>query len=691
MIAQGRPLFTTLRLGVLPMVLSAASQLLGCSEPPSPPDPGRVTLHRLNRDEYNNTVRDLLGTNQRPADQFPADDVGFGFDNVAQVLSVSAPHVERYLRAAESLVDEVLRPDGFPLSTTLQVGEVEVRYRRRNHIFFASNSTIPVRIEVPSSASYYFSASAFGEQVPPDPAAMIFAVDGITVKTLAITAVESSPQLVQVEVPLSAGTHMVSFGFANDLYAPDPDPKKTLDRNLGLFWFRVHGPASASPENRLRKRVVVCSPSSADFSEWQACGDQILSRLARRAFRRPVTVEEVTELRSLAEEGWRTGDDFLGGLRPALMAILLSPRFLYRVELDRDPTSRLPHRLTDFELASRLSYFLWSSMPDDELLRVAEQSSLDEDQAVMRSQIGRMLDDPKAESLLLRFATQWLQLGGLDVAAPDGKRFPNWNEPLRADMKQETSRFVREFLPLSGSRELGLARLLTEPMTYLSPDLAKHYGVPGPSPDVPWEATSLLGTARRGLLTQGSVLTMTSYPGRTSPVKRGKWILEQLLCSPPPPPPPGVSTDLSMTMSSGSLRQRLEEHRRKPECAGCHRLMDPLGFGLEAFDAVGVFRQTDEGQPIDASGELPSGGTFTDNAGLAELIAQDPRFLRCAVRKLFTYAIGREPTESDEDRVVKLTAALTDSGGMVRQLITALVLSDAFYSRRGEPEEGAAP
>ena len=684
--AQRRP-----RLGVLPLAFWSMGQLVGCDEPPAPPDPGRVTLHRLNRDEYNHTVRDLLGTSQRPADQFPADDVGFGFDNVAQVLSVSATHVERYLRAAESLVDEVLRPDGFPLSKTLQVGDVEVRYRRRSHIFFASNSTIPVRIEVPTAGSYTFGALAFGEQAPPDPAALVFAVDGVTVRTVPIAAVESSPQQVQVEVPLTPGTHMVSFGFANDYYLPDPDPKKTLDRNLGVLWFRVHGPVGASPENSLRRRVVVCSPASADLAEWQTCADQIVGRLARRAFRRPVTQDEIAALRTLAEASWQAGDDFVSGLRPSLLAILLSPRFLYRVEQDADPTSATPHRLSDFELASRLSYFLWSSMPDDELLRVAEQSSLSQDESVLIRQVARMLEDPKAEALLTRFASQWLQLGGLTDAAPDTKRFPGWSEPLRAELQQETQLFVREFLPLSGSRELGIQRLLTEPFSYLSPALAKHYGIPGPAPDVPWEKTPLIGTPRQGLLTQGSVLTMTSYPGRTSPVKRGKWVLEQLLCSPPPPPPPGVATDLAPSMTPGSVRQRLEEHRRKTECAGCHRLMDPIGFGLEAFDAVGAFRQSDEGQAIDSSGELPSGATFTDSAGLAGLLAQDPRFLRCAVLKLFTYATGRAPTEADEHRILALTTTLGEHGGALRQLILAITASDAFHSRRGEPEEGAVP
>lgn len=665
--------------------------LSACSPKEAEPDPGRVTLHRLNRDEYNNTVRDLLGTSQRPADQFPSDDIGFGFDNVAQVLSVSAPHVERYLRAAESLVDEVLRPDGYPLSVALQVGDVEARYRRRNHIFFASNAQMPLRVEVPQSGSYQIAASAFGDQAPPDPAQMLFAVDGTTVRTVSVTAVEASPQTVSFELSLTAGTHMVSFGFGNDLYVPDEDPKKTLDRNLGVFWFRLTGPTSASPENSLRRRVITCMPSTPDPSEWRSCADQIVARLARRAFRRSVSPEEVRELRTLSESAWSEGDDFVSGLRPALLAVLLSPRFLYRVELDENPSSLTPHKLTDFELATRLSYFLWSSMPDDELLRLAEQSRLSADSSVLVDQVRRMLDDPKAETLLSRFASQWLSLDGLDSASPDVKRFPQFTDGLRAEMKQETKLFVREFLPLLGSRELGLHKLLTEPLTYLTTDLARYYGIPGPPPEVKWEATQLQGTPRQGLLTQGSVLTMTSYPGRTSPVKRGKWILEQLLCSPPPPPPPGVTTELGSTMSSGSLRQKLEEHRRKPECAGCHKLMDPLGFGLESFDAVGQFRTKDEGLPIDSSGELQNGKTFTGSEELSSLIAQDPRLLRCAVRKLFTYAIGRAPTDTDEGRVEALTSSLTEAGGAMRQLVLSLIQSDAFVSRRGEPEEGATP
>lgn len=682
---------TRSRLRAWLLSLTGICLVSACSPKEELPDPGRVTLHRLNRNEYNNTVRDLLGTSQRPADQFPSDDIGYGFDNVAQVLSVSAPHIERYLRAAESLVDEVLRPDGYPLSVALQVSDVEARYRRRNHIFFASNATMPLRVEVPQSGSYQIAASAFGEQVPPDPAQMIVAVDGTTVQTVAITALEASPQTVLFELNLTAGTHMISFGFGNDLYVPDADPQKVQDRNLGVFWFRLTGPTSASPENSIRRRVITCTPSTTDLATWQRCADQILARLSRRAFRRSVSAEEVRALRQLSETAWQQGDDFVSGLRPALLAVLLSPRFLYRVELDENPSSLHPHKLSDFELATRLSYFLWSSMPDDELLRLAEQSRLSSDANVVIDQVRRMLDDPKAETLLSRFASQWLSLDGLDSAAPDRKRFPQYTDELRAEMKQETKLFVREFLPLLGSRELGLHELLTAPLTYLTTDLARYYGIPGPPPEVKWEATQLQGTPRRGLLTQGSVLTMTSYPGRTSPVKRGKWILEQLLCSPPPPPPPGVTTELSTTMSSGSLRQKLEEHRRKPECAGCHKLMDPLGFGLESFDAVGQFRTMDEGLPIDASGELQNGKTFSGAEELSSLIAQDPRLMRCAVRKLFTYAIGRAPADTDEGRVEALTSSLSETNGALRQLVLSLILSDAFGSRRGEPEEGATP
>lgn len=667
--------------------------LMACEKTPVPVDPGRVTLHRLNRDEYDNTVRDLLGTSQRPAQQFPSDDSGYGFDNVAQVLSVSAPHVERYLRAAESLIDEALRPDGFPLNKLLQAGDVEVRYRRRNQIFFASNSSIPIRIEVPTSANYVISTSAFGEQVPPDPAQMVIAVDGVLVKTLNVNGTESAPDQIQIEVPLTAGTHMLSFGFANDLYVPDPDPGKTKDRNLGVYWFRIHGPVGVNPENAIRRRTITCTPSTSDQNEWQRCADQILSRFARRAFRRTVSTDEVTELRALSQEAWRAGDDFLTGLRPALIAVLLSPRFLYRVEIDQNPSSLTPHRLNDFELASRLSYFLWSSMPDDELLRLAEQSVLDDDDSVLSAQVARMLDDPKAENLLHRFASQWLQLATLDGVTPDLKRFPTWNESLRSDMKQETLLFLRDFMPLLGSRNLPITRLLSEPMTYLSPTLAKHYGMDGPGPDVPWEQTTLLGTPRIGLLTQGSVLTMTSYPGRTSPVKRGKWILEQLLCSPPPPPPPGVSTDLTAMMGNGTLRQKLEAHRQKPECAGCHRLMDPLGFGLESFDAVGAFRNTDEGQPIDTKGQLPSGATFSDHTELTELVKSDPRYLRCIAMKLFTYGIGRTPVDSDETQLANIIEQLGSGEGTLRQLIFAIAKSEPFRSRRGETDsvEGVTP
>jgi hypothetical protein len=669
----------------------------GCEQAP-PPDPGRVTLRRLSRAEYGNTVRDLFGTLARPEDELPPDDTGHGFDNVADVLTLSPLHLLRYERAASGLLDEALRKSGRSLDRTLLADELELKVglvRRRGALIVLSNLDVPLPLplQLPAAGEYEIAVRAFGDQVPPDPVRAAVLVDGEAVKVFDVKATEDAPQELRTTATLGKGAHMFSVALTNDLYVDDPmNPGQKLDRNLGLLWIRVSGPIPAPEKNPLRARLVPCELDGVSAEAALRCGQESLRRFVRRAWRRSPTAEELAELGRFFAQARDEEDSVEMGLRSALTAALLSPHFLFRVELDPDPASTAPHRLSGFELATRLSYFLWSSTPDDELLALAEAGVLQEDE-VLRAQVVRMLADPRAESLLDSFAAQWLALRLLDTAAPDPARYKLFTEAVRTGLREETRRYLREFFPLVGSRELALRDLPSAPFTFLDRELASYYELEGPQGGIPgeWKQVALDGTPRAGLLTQGSVLLMTSYPGRTSPVKRGKWVLEQLLCAPPPPPPPNVIGSFGAEGGSGTLRQRLEAHRSRPECAGCHRLMDPIGFAFERFDPIGRLRSTDSGTPIDDSGELPDGQRFAGAAELAGLVARDPRFVSCTVEKLMTYGLGRAPEPGVDAQRVEALAARAET---LRSLITGLVLDEAFRSRRGEPEtssEGGAP
>jgi hypothetical protein len=505
-----------------------------------PRDPGRVSLHRLNRAEYDNTVRDLLGDSSRPARDFPADDISSaGFDNDADVLSMSPLLMEKYAAAARRLVDEAWRQGA----------------------------------------------------------------------------------------------------------------------------------------------VRTCEP---DAAEPMPCARDILSRFARRAWRRPVTATELERLLSFVTLARARGDDAGTGVKLALRAVLLSPHFLYRIELDPAPRSVESHPLTDSELATRLSYFLWSSTPDEPLLALAEAGTLHEP-TVLEDQVRRMLADPKARALVENFAGQWLYLRAVDSVEPDTALFP-FDEPLRGAMRQETELFFGELL----TSDLPMRDMLDADFTYVNDRLAAHYGLPLPGSNTPRRVSLAGHPERAGLLGQASLLTVTSLPTRTSPVKRGVWVLEQLLCSAPPPPPPDVEGLPSPVDSGASLRQRTEQHRSNPACAGCHGVMDPLGFGLENFDAIGRWRLTEEGSGarVDASGTLPDGTSFDGATGLRAVLKQDARLTECVTRHLLTYALGRGVTEAEACAVRDIARKAEARGGRWLDLIITLTASEPFTHRRGEPEGG---
>jgi hypothetical protein len=386
-------------------------------------------------------------------------------------------------------------------------------------------------------------------------------------------------------------------------------------------------------------------------------------------------------LQALVDIALNEGEGIDQGLELAIRGVLLSPHFIYRPELDDDLTSTEPHLLNDYELASRISYFLWSSMPDDALFEAAANGSL-RDEAGLRAEVDRMLSDPKAQALVDNFAGQWLRIRSLEDHVPDYAPFPEWDDALRDSMSQEARLFFGEFL----RGNAGMDEFLLTDFAFLNDRLAAHYALPFDL-GAELERVDLGETDTRfGLLTLGSLLTVTSTPIRTSPVKRGVWILEQLLCSEPPPPPPGVEGLPDANASSGSLRDQLELHRADPTCASCHNLMDPLGLGLEHYDAIGAYRTQDQGFPIDASGQLIDGQSFVDGREMAALIQEDERFNLCVVEKLFTYALGRPFATTERPFIETIAQSYGQSGAALPELLKLIVTSEPFRTRRGTLE-----
>jgi hypothetical protein len=513
-------------------------------------DPGRVTLHRLNRAEYNNTVRDLLGDSSQPASDFPIDDRGSGFDNMADVLTLSPLHLSTYRGAAIALITEALA-----------------------------------------------------------------------------------------------------------------DPSK-------------------------RAAIVTCDIQQTGDS----CAREVLKGFAYRAWRRPVTDQEVERLLTVVKVAPAHGDTVEQGLSLALRAVLLSPHFIFRVELDPEPTSLTPHPLGGYELASRLSYFLWSSMPDAPLLASAQAGSL-ASPAVLRDQAARLLQDGRAQALIDNFAGQWLHLRSIDTLQPDATLFPKVDVPLLAAMKSETELLFRD-IAFQGTP---LVQLLTANYSYINDRLATHYGLPAVGSATPVRVDLANSAERGGLMTQAGFLALTSHPNRTSPVVRGKWVMDELLCASVPPPPADVNLNaVAMAKEQGlTQRQALEQHRKDPKCNSCHALMDPIGFGLENYDAIGSYRTMDAGSTIDASGQLPSGKTFSGAKQLAALIAEDPEFAHCVAQKLYTYALGRPPVEAaghlDSSTLDDISQAFVASNYSFSELVARIVSSPTFSNRRGEPASGDMP
>lgn len=649
-----------------------------------PQDPGRVTLRRLNRFEYDRTMKDLLGVAETPADSFPADDTGYGFDNIGDVLSVSPLLIEKWDLAAEQLVKTALFKPKVPfVETQLQAEELGaaggkgVEYNGFYLLLYTNDSVVGV-VELSHDATYTLSARAFGQQAGPEPTKMRFRIDGNIVWTFDVQAVQANPEVYSVDVDLPAGPHSFSVDFINDYYAPDdPDPTQK-DRNLVIDWIQVSGPYGVPdpPDPPMRKAIMVCDPVQSGLI---SCAMEIVTSFATRAWRREITLAEAQKLASFVDLALAQGDSFDKGIELALIATVMSPHFLYRVELDPDPTSAVPHALTDYELAARLSYFLWGSMPDAELFELAKNKTLNDDGNLVE-QVSRMMADPKADALMKGFVGQWLYLRNLDNVFRDSVAYPDFNADLALAMRQETELFVQEFFDQGYS----MLDLLDADWSYVNGPLAKLYGMEGVEGEG-FVKVSVDPEQRGGILTHASVLTVTSHTTRTSPVKRGKWVLGQLLCQEPPPPPPEVPPLVESEVQTGDLKEIMKQHVSDPLCQGCHLLMDPIGFGLENYDAIGAWREQVNGFEIDPSGELLDGLSFSTPADLADLIRQDPAYVHCMVEKIYTYGLGRGTEPQDGCLQAEIAEQFASGGHRFSDLIVAMVLNEAFRTRRGEP------
>ena len=748
------------------------------------PDPGRVTARRLNRAEYNNTVRDLLGIDFRPADDFPVDDSGYGFDNIGDVLSISPVLMEKYMAAADKIsgraimTDRAVKPTMVRYSAPRSAGErrqigsaarlpysPEGRLAVR-HVFaatgeyelqlrFVDRRRVPPRRpewthRVPEIIE---KVSALGEEIidretaqeelgilrqdasrfmrrfdgrrqgrtyvverekllaglgeyeiwlqenpeppaPPPPPALevVFNLDGERLITYLATDDDEYKRPKPIRVRVEAGERELH----GEILSPEGERwnPNALDwaeyrgpttlpakRMVFVDYLELKGPYNAEPAAlpESHRRAMVCSLAGNDFDA--KCAERIVARLLRLAFRRPVSSNEVSGYASFAEEAVHAGESFERGIQVALKAILISPHFLFRIERDPHPAGPgLSHQIGDFELASRLSYCLWSSMPDEELAAAAERGALRSTQG-REEQVRRMIRDEKFNALIENFAGQWLELRNISLAKPDPETFPEFDEDLREAMVGETELFFANIV----REDRSVLEFLKADYTFVNERLAKHYGIDGVSgPE--FRKVALADGQRGGVLTQASVLTVSSYPTRTSPVLRGLWILDNLLGDRPPDPPADVpELDEQAAGKTASLRQELEKHRADPSCAVCHDGMDPLGFGLENYNAIGAWRTADGNFPIDASGELPGGIRFNGPAELkAVLYDRGDQFARNLAKKMLTYALGRGLERYDESVVEKIRSGMAEDGYRFSSLLLGIVESMPFLMRRAE-------
>ena len=670
------------------------------------PNPGRVASRRLNRLEYVNAIQDLLALEINGEELLPSDMAGFGFDNNADVLSVTPSLMARYISAATKISRAAVgSPDNRPITQVYKVGFERRDIRISEDMPFGTHGGLAVRHTFPLDGEYIFAIRlkrndtietidgiaetehqveirvdhalirrfAVGGRFPgPDPGQLIAVSEGDTEGQRLHEYRMTADHELEVRVRVEAGTRLVAVAFTDS--APSPNPPSLLP---GIDTVFISGPFEGTvPRNTpTRRRIFICQPESTE--DETPCAREIIASLARRAYRRPVTAADVDPLLRVYQEG-RNDRDFDAGVERALEALLSMPSFLFRLE--RQPVDTQPggvYELSDLELASRLSFFLWKSIPDDELFALAARDELS-NPVVLDQQVRRMLNDRRATRFMSDFVGQWLQIRNIYSQDPDGALFAGFNDTLRKAMVRETELFfesqVREDRPISD--------LLRADYTYLNEQLARHYGVDDIYGSrfrrVTWD-----DDRRHGLLGHASLLTVTSYANRTSVVLRGKWVLETLLGAPPPPPPPNVPPlEENDRGNPTSLRERMEAHRNSPVCASCHIRMDPLGFTMEHFDAIGRWRETDGGAQIDSTITLAGKTIDTPRAFREALLSSGDEFVRTVAEKLLTYALGRGVDASDAPAVRRIVRQLKQDDLRWSSLVNAIVTSDQFQMRR---------
>lgn len=658
-----------------------AFTLAANADPAACADPGRVTLRRLTRSEYDNSVRDLLGTTLRPGRDFPADDYGYGFDNNGDVLSLSPLLLEKAELAASAVVEEALRvyPEQ-PITDRYEAEDGDPECGGGPYGGFWnlwSSCALGHQVPVDLPGRYEIRVRAYEQHGGSDYARLQIRVNGAAAgPEFLVSASSSAPAVYTREVTLSPGVYALAVEFTNDYYEP-PD-----DRNLNVDWIELRGPLDAPPPSeQVQALRALCDPVVDGAA---SCHRERLAAFARRAWRRPLEAGELEGLARLADDARAAGAGFEEALGVAMRAVLTSPNFLFKVERDPQPTSVEKHWLDDHELATRLSYLLWASTPDDPLLASADAGQLREP-GWIAAHVQRMIVDPRVGGFVEAYAGQWLGTRALDDVNPDSVYFPDWDEALAASMRTETLLYFQSFVQNPRS----FLDFFDADYSFLNDRLARHYGLP-----LPGSAAMVLvplspDTQRGGIFTHGSVLTVTSQPRRTSPVKRGKWALDQLLCIDIPPPPAGVEGMLDQPGApTGTLRERLAQHRANPQCATCHDYLDPIGLGLENYDAVGAWRTEEAGEPVDASGRFPDGRTFSGPRQMAALVKADPSTPRCIAERLLVYALGRGLRPEDDVHLDAITAQWAAGGYQFRNLLVAVAQSEPFRMRRGE---GGAP
>ncbi|MBZ5610448.1 MAG: DUF1592 domain-containing protein [Acidobacteriia bacterium] len=680
------------------------------------PNPGRTAVHRLNRAEYTNAIRDLLALDIDGASLLPPDDSGYGFDNNADVLSVSPMLAERYLSAARKISRiAVGDPTLHPTTETFAVNKyLKQDDRLSEDLPFDSRGGLAAPYYFPVDGDYfvkvYLLRTYDGRIRGAEPADLEIRLNGAKIKQATVNAEPTGdgaarPRVrrteeadgMEVRFPAKAGPGVIAVTFRKRASEPEGmlRPKYAVtsyeyagDATIpaGIASIEVRGPydVKGPGDSPSRQRIFVCHPSGPQDED--RCARQILTTLARRAYRRPPANEDLQPLFNFYKTA-RAQGGFDAGIQTALRRILVSPDFLFRTE--RDPANAQPgtaYRIGDFELASRLSFFLWSSIPDDELLDLAARGQLRQP-AVLEQQVHRMLADPRAQAMVDNFTGQWLWVRNVPLKSPDPYAFPDFDDNLR----QAFARELELFLDSQVREDHSVLDLLTADYTYVNERLARHYGIPNVY-GTHFRRVTLTEDARRGLLGKGGILMVTAYPNRTSPVQRGKWLLENLLGAPPPPPPPNVPALKENVPGEKalSMRERMEQHRANPVCASCHKIMDPLGFALENFDAVGGWRTSEAGVPIDASGQLVDGTKVDGPVTLRQaLLKHREEFAATAASKLLTYALGRGVEYFDEPAVRQIVRDAARTDYRWSSIILGIVRGAPFQMRL--PQEASQP